>query len=595
MNALTGSRARHRVQVDYDFDNVGLNNRIQSAVETASRQRIQVQTEVDRDALRESLGDSVRQATVRERVRLEIDSDALMGGVRQSVRRAATAAGPELARAALGNNSTQINAAREAVRNLDTEVERVVQNNRGGILRRIFGSVGSGGGGLGPIDIFGGGSGGRGLLDARSGIGSLSLRGLMIMSTMAAPALGALIAPIRAVGLPSPSLVPAFLGIGMAAGSVIIGVQGVGTAMKASGTDAVKYGAALQNLAPNAQEFVQTATSMKGAFTGLRLQTQQALFAGLSQTLQSMGQTVMPALTGGFVGMAGVVNTALKDMGTTVTRLADTGILQAMFGGLKTAMTPLATVPGDIIESLSRISIAATPLLTRITTVISGAMSNFSDTITRQFDTGVLQMKIDRAGQSIGQFFTNFANNGAVVDFMSNMKQYGPDAAKNLTKIGEAGLQLVSSGSVVGATLLKSGWRSSHFINAVPPQALATVMGVAGGIKLLSLADRGIARVGTAMAGLGSSIVAVGSGGRAVGTTAANVGRLGTASARTAAVFGAGALSASNIRNVATSTAAAGGAAAGAASRWSRFAGAAKTMGLGMVVFSSVRALWRMS
>jgi hypothetical protein len=514
--AVEGAVAGEDGKLKLDVDAAGLRAKVESAIKSAAAgAKGEVKLDVDAGALRSKVAGAVASAGAGQRVKVGVDFDA--GSLRAQVSAAVAAAGAgQRVRIGVDIDRSALGTAQNAVRNIARDTDRA----------------------------FGSGS----FLSRRSGLGSLSVGSVLGLLTMLEPAMGALIAPVKTLGIASAALVPTFLGLATSAAAVIIGSQGVGKAMSASKDDAVAYGQAIGNLSPTAQDFVRSASGMSGVFSQMRLPVQQALFAGLGNELQKMSSSAIPAMTAGLTGMANIMNTAFKSVTSTLTQLGDSGVLGAMFGGLQTAFKPLGEIPGQLVNMLSKVSVAASPLLTRITQSIGGAMTSLSDRVDRAFADGRLQAGIDRAGESIKRFFNNFKSNDAVQGFMDNMKTMGPQVADSLQKIGESGLRLLNASSGIGTALLKIGGGFASIVNAIPTGALTTIMGTVAALSAISKISGGLTRAGTALRGFSLSSALLGAGAAGTSRQATAVRALATAGGSANAAFVSGALSASAIR-----------------------------------------------
>lgn len=538
--ALAAAGTNQKVKVNIDVDNAGLRSKVSAAVAAAgTNQKVKINTDVDVAGLRSKISAAVAGAGTGQKVKINTDVDT--GALRSKISAAVAAAG-----------------AGQRVR-VGVDVDRNALATAGSALR-TFGNDAN--------RALGGGGGGRdrSILDARSGLGALSIRGLITMLSMAEPALGALIGPLKTVGVASAALVPAFLGAGVAAAALVVGTRGVGTAISASYKDATSYGQALMNLSPAAAQFAQATGGIGGALQNMKLATQEALFKDLGNQMTQMGGSALPVMTAGLAGMAGILNTGMKGAMTTLNNLAQQGTLGQMFGGLQAAFRPLQDMPGQLVNVLTKVSAAASPLLTQITSGVGNAFGNMSKSIDQSFASGQLQSNISKAGAAVKTFFTNFKDNGAVQDFMTNMKVQGPDAARNLQKIGEAGLTMLNASSGVGAAMLKVGGGLATVINAIPPSALQTLALGAATFRVIGLAGTGLNKAGAAIGTLGTAIGSLGrTAAPATAAAATGIARLGTAASSTGAAFAAGGLSATNIRAVANSAERAGVAGAAAA------------------------------
>lgn len=483
--ALSGATAGNRAKIKIDLDAADLRGKIDAALAGAGAgQKVKVGVDLDTNALRGKISAMVAEAGAGQRVRVGVDID------RNTLSRAG---------GALDDYSRSSSRAGRA----------------------------------------------QGLLSQETGIFGLKLKSLLGIASLAEPVLGAMLGPLQTLGVASAVLAPALLGVATAGAALVIGTKGVGTAMKAGQKDSVSYGAALNKLSPSAQDFVRATSGIGGAFSSMKLPVQQALFAGLGQQMTKLGQTALPVVTAGLTGMAGIMNTSFKGVADTLTKLssgAGGGVLGQMFGGLQTAFKPLQNIPGQMTDMLVKLSAAATPLLTQITKGIGNSMSGLTKSLDQGFASGALQASITKAGNAVGTFFKNFKNNGAVQDFVSNLKTQGPAAAQSLQKIGEGALRLVNSSSGIGTALLKVGGAAAGIVNAIPSSVLSTILLTSSAFSLIGKAAPALTKVGAALRTMGGAI-GIGGGAAAINGQALAMTSLGAASTRTGAALGGGALS----------------------------------------------------
>lgn len=154
---------------------------------------------------------------------------------------------------------------------------------------------------------------------------------------------------------------------------------------------------ALAKLSPNARAFVTAVVAQRAAWTALRLDVQDTLFAGLSGRFTTMANAALPALRTGLVGTAGVLNTMAKNALAAVTNLAKAGTLKAMFAGLNSGLAPLARIPGQFITALSQLSVAASPAFQRITAAAGSMADGIMAKLSGAFKSGGLTDAINSA------------------------------------------------------------------------------------------------------------------------------------------------------------------------------------------------------
>jgi len=202
----------------------------------------------------------------------------------------------------------------------------------------------------------------------------------------------------------------------------------------AAATD--KVGTALAKLAPNARAFVNAVLAQREAWRGLKLDVQNALFAGLGQTFTTMSTAILPSLRTGLTGTATILNQTAKNAASAVTELGKTGMLRKLFDGLNEGMKPLTRIPGQFITGLAQISVAASPAFKRLTTAAGGVADTISQKLGDAFKSGRMADAINTAvgiAKQFGRLIADIA--GTIGNVLKAAAAGGGDA---LGAIGEA-------------------------------------------------------------------------------------------------------------------------------------------------------------
>jgi phage-related protein len=250
-----------------------------------------------------------------------------------------------------------------------------------------------------------------------------------------------------------------------------------------------KTAAALAKLSPNARAFVGAVLAQAGAWRALKLDVQDALFAGLGHKFTQLSTAVIPSLRDGLVGMAGNLNAIGRNAADAVIQLAKTGQLRQMFNGLNKATSNLTRIPGQIITALTQISIAASPAFERLTSAAGTAADHISQKIADAFKSGALEDGINRGievakqfGRLLGDVF------GTVNNIMKAAAAGGGDALgalgsvfselRRITAMPEVQTALTSIFSAVNAVAKLVGGTFGAVIEAALPllAALAPVV-----------------------------------------------------------------------------------------------------------------------
>lgn len=159
---------------------------------------------------------------------------------------------------------------------------------------------------------------------------------------------------IAAAGSTLSILLPAISQGGAAMGTFKAGVAGLGDAFKAiQKNDGKAFKESLSNLGPAATSVAYSLAGLEKAFRSIRLNVQQALFAGVGDEMLRVGAIVLPTLNAGMQRVGQSMNTVLKTLG----QLAST----PLFNGL------LATIFSDTANNITTMSGALSPLLSILT------------------------------------------------------------------------------------------------------------------------------------------------------------------------------------------------------------------------------------
>ncbi|MFJ8929229.1 peptidoglycan DD-metalloendopeptidase family protein [Streptomyces sp. NPDC102364] len=173
--------------------------------------------------------------------------------------------------------------------------------------------------------------------------------------------------------------------------------RNVAQAQQTAATQTSALDTALSKLSPNARAFVGTLQAMAPAWRAMRLDVQDRLFAGLGTRLQTVGTQILPTVRRGLVGAAGALNTIAKNALTAVSNLQKAGTLTKVFDGIKSSLSNLSRVPGQLVTGFAQLSVAAQPAFDRMTSGLAGAMDKAMVKLDKAFKNGNLTKAINTA------------------------------------------------------------------------------------------------------------------------------------------------------------------------------------------------------
>ena len=212
--------------------------------------------------------------------------------------------------------------------------------------------------------------------------------------------------------------------------------RAVAAALAQGSTEATKFNDAMSKLSPNARSFVEAVKGIAPAWSAVRVDVQDALFRGLGATLTRMSASVLPAVRGGLVGMAGVLNNMGRNLMNTFAKLGDSGVLKRMFDGFTNGMRPLERIPGQLGQAFVQLSVAAAPAFQRMTTAMGSAADGVMQKLTAAFESGRLTESINTAVGVVKQFGAVL---GDIFGTLGNlMKAAAAGGGNALGVIGEA-------------------------------------------------------------------------------------------------------------------------------------------------------------
>ncbi|MFD3638199.1 peptidoglycan DD-metalloendopeptidase family protein [Streptomyces griseus] len=191
--------------------------------------------------------------------------------------------------------------------------------------------------------------------------------------------------------------------------------RAVADAQQNAVTQTTKLDDAISKLSPNARGFVSTLQAMAPAWRAMKLDVQDALFAGLGSRLQAVGGRILPTVRAGFVGAAGELSDMAKNALTAVDTLERTGQLKGTFDVIRNGLGNLVQVPGQIVTGLSQLTIAAGPAWERITRGAGDAMDRVMAKLAEGLENGRLEDAISTALDIAVQFGGVLADLGGII------------------------------------------------------------------------------------------------------------------------------------------------------------------------------------
>lgn len=145
---------------------------------------------------------------------------------------------------------------------------------------------------------------------------------------------------------------------------------GAGAVASAAGVD--EFAEAMANLSPSAREFVQTILGLKGAWTDLRLATQESLFKGLGPAVQTLADNYFPILKNGLVGFNTEFNTFFHNVIDRLNSPEIQGVWSSFYENARLGLGPMLEGFNKLGEAFAKISEIGSRSFPRIGEAING-------------------------------------------------------------------------------------------------------------------------------------------------------------------------------------------------------------------------------
>jgi hypothetical protein len=266
------------------------------------------------------------------------------------------------------------------------------------------------------------------------------------LKTLAIPAAAVAAAPtIAAIGSAAVTAVGAvgvlpgvLLAAGAAAATLKVGLSGVGDALK-NLDDAKKFGEALAKLAPAAQEFAVAVRDIAPAWKSVRLDTQQALFAGLGAEMQKLSAAYLPSIRAGLGGFAGELNALAKDFVTFATQARTVENVDAIFRNTTSALEAARPAAQNLAAAFLDIGVVGSELLPGLSSELTAATGRFRTFIDQARRSGELQQWMQAGIDTVKQLGSITANTGrTLLNVFSAQKAAGVELLGTLDRLTEA-------------------------------------------------------------------------------------------------------------------------------------------------------------
>ncbi|MGN5238071.1 hypothetical protein [Rhodococcus sp. SJ-3] len=148
------------------------------------------------------------------------------------------------------------------------------------------------------------------------------------------------------------------------------------------------YEKALDELSPNARDFVETMVDLNDEWKTLRWAVQDSLFENMGPQLQALSQTYLPQLTTSFTGLADVLNTKLQSAMEWLMEPGQQAGIASILDNTTAALGPLLSGLGNLGQVLFDLAVVGSDFLPGITETFDGTTGSWADTIREMSQVG---------------------------------------------------------------------------------------------------------------------------------------------------------------------------------------------------------------
>lgn len=293
-------------------------------------------------------------------------------------------------------------------------------------------------------------------------------------------------------------LLPA-VGVAAAAaiGTLVIGMQGFGDALS-SMDDPAKFADAIAKLAPAAAETATAIRDLRPAFTGLRLEVQQRLFAGMAETITHLATAALPVLTSGLGGVATALNTGARSFAAFLAApqsLADTS---SILDNIRAALVALAPAGVAVAQVLRDIAAVGSTFLPQLAAGFAASAQRAAEFVAAARQSGQLRSFIAGGLAALSDLFQILKNLGSIAG--SVFRAF--DAGGFLSGIADATAHLAAflktaEGSAALAALGQVAGTASRVLGGVFTEALTQLAPIM--VKLAPALSQFVEQLGGAL------------------------------------------------------------------------------------------------
>lgn len=196
--------------------------------------------------------------------------------------------------------------------------------------------------------------------------------------------------------------------------TLVVGMQGFGDALS-SMDDPAAFAEALANLAPSAAATATAIRDLRPAFSGLRLDVQERLFAGMADTITNLAGSYLPVLRTGLGGIATELNAGARSFATFLSSSQSVADTSSIFADVREAIAALSPAGNAFAAALRDITTVGASFLPGLAGGLADAAERFRAFIAEARASGQLAGWIQTGITAVGQLGTILGNLGSIV------------------------------------------------------------------------------------------------------------------------------------------------------------------------------------
>ncbi|MFF6781452.1 phage tail protein [Streptomyces sp. NPDC012510] len=307
------------------------------------------------------------------------------------------------------------------------------------------------------------------------------------------------IAGVKGVLIPlATAAVPVMAKMAVSAGAVAVKTAGAGLALGAFGAALAGQVGSLSEAAKAQQKYTD-AVAKHGRGSKQAADAQRAVQAELAS---------MPQATARASAALGTLKDTFRSFSDSTAKFTMAPVEKsfALMGQVIPKLTPMVKGASNELDRL--VSVAGGAVASPGFDALSERLSAFANQSLKEAVDGIIHFT---------RALSEGEASGPIKAFMDYAAQNGPAVQETLSTVGSAVTTLVEAAAEAGPGMLTLVNAAAGLVAALPPELVATVMQLALGLKLVTLAGAGAAAISGGIATLGARLTALGAASTAAG------------------------------------------------------------------------------